>query len=1095
MSTKPVKPSKITVPVPPGHVVASSSKLLPAIQRLHSTIEIEQVYSALQDLSQSLFHAKGFWILDCSANGYPLYRSSPGTPVATPQVLAAIATAATKAISTQQCQASSAAHQYLIAPFETRNNSGVLVLVSSDAMAPDVLADFSVFAAAAVVAVRNAELHALTHTRNNELQQLLRVCSELGSTANVERFMENFVVRAAGFLGFARSFLALAENGKCQVRYGADSNQGRHMKVELTTGITLNILQNKRSYRTENALTDPGADVEGVKMFDVRQYLGVPIYTSGQAAFGVLALLDKADGSPISDEDVERAESLAAAAAVALQSAQMLHEAEVHRQQAESLVALSLDLNGSVGLPNLIRNFVQRAMELTHSRAAALALARGMTMETVLLHDLRLDVSREHQNLLSTFLHDFAESHTDTVISSDAGLLLGGTLQRAFKWEWVTIVRLCGSGGELLGILVLADHRADGYSLDRKLLQAFTSHAAVALENSRLFSRIAQSSKQWAEIFDSLADYIVVHDDEHRVMRVNRPMAEYIGVRPQELIGIHMRHLLSKGGLSGKQPCQFCLPKSTEDEGALLSIADRTYVVSTSRVHGALNEGLQTIHVLRDVTDTREAERRYHELFETIQEGAYFSTPEGRFQEVNDALVRMLGYASREELLAIDIPTQMYTTRDQRDYFCKATDAGVMRNKEVTLRRKDGSVVYGVENAVAVRHANGDVIQYRGLIFDITETKRFQAQLQRERDFNHQILNNTQSMILVADTAGLISYANRRSYEAGSFAETELVGNRIANIIAASDRVEWDAAFDAALQGDLVDNLEVQVMRGNGSLGKFAVNMSPMRGEQESVNSIVVLMTDITDLSTIQAKLMNTEKLAAVGQLVSGVAHEVNNPLTAIMGFSDLMLENPELPESVHKDLMVIVQEAQRTKEIVQNLLSFARQMPPQRKPVDINAVLRRTIALRSYDFSSHGVDVLDKFDPTLPEVVGDSHQLQQVFLNILNNAYDAVRDTERRGRIEIETTAAENSIEVRFRDNGPGIASPEKIFDPFFTTKEVGKGTGLGLSICYGIVRQHHGDITCYNNTDNAGATFCVRLPVTVKEPAGTMSAAGGRP
>jgi two-component system NtrC family sensor kinase len=264
-----------------------------------------------------------------------------------------------------------------------------------------------------------------------------------------------------------------------------------------------------------------------------------------------------------------------------------------------------------------------------------------------------------------------------------------------------------------------------------------------------------------------------------------------------------------------------------------------------------------------------------------------------------------------------------------------------------------------------------------------------------------------------------------------------------------------------------------------------------MRDEQSHVISLVVVMTDVTDAASLQSKLMHAEKMAAVGQLVSGVAHEVNNPLTAILGFADLLMENPELPESARKDMRVILQEAQRTKQIVQNLLSFARQMPPQRKALQLNPILRRTVQLRSYDFQSHGVEVVEHLDQELPSVVGDSHQLQQVFLNILNNAYDAVGETGRAARIEIATRRAGNSVEISFRDNGPGISHPDRIFDPFFTTKEVGKGTGLGLSICYGIVHEHGGEILCQNNSGGPGATFVVRLPAT-PETASLGAAAG---
>jgi two-component system NtrC family sensor kinase len=252
-----------------------------------------------------------------------------------------------------------------------------------------------------------------------------------------------------------------------------------------------------------------------------------------------------------------------------------------------------------------------------------------------------------------------------------------------------------------------------------------------------------------------------------------------------------------------------------------------------------------------------------------------------------------------------------------------------------------------------------------------------------------------------------------------------------------------------------------------------------MRDESGAVDSVVVVMTDITDAAMLQAKLMHAEKMAAVGQLVSGVAHEVNNPLTAILGFSDLLLEQPDLPEPVRKDLRVIMQEAQRTKQIVQNLLSFARQMPPQRSAVQLNDIVRRTLALRNYDFSSHGVQIVERLEASLPPVVGDFYQLQQVFLNILNNAYDAVQESGRPGRIEVTTAVAPDGyVEVTFRDNGGGIQYPDKIFDPFFTTKEVGKGTGLGLSICYGILHEHGGEITCRNHPDS-GAVFTVRLPI----------------
>jgi len=339
----------------------------------------------------------------------------------------------------------------------------------------------------------------------------------------------------------------------------------------------------------------------------------------------------------------------------------------------------------------------------------------------------------------------------------------------------------------------------------------------------------------------------------------------------------------------------------------------------------------------------------------------------------------------------------------------------------------------------------------------------------------------------------LISYANRRCYEAG-YQEEELIGHRLVDWVDATHRGEFEGALETTAHGHQVENIELPVRRGDGSMGHFSISLSPMRDEQNAVNSVVVVMTDITDAALLQSKLAHSEKMATIGRLVSGVAHEVNNPLAAILGFTDLLLENPAVPDSAREDLKIILQETQRTKDIVQDLLSFARQRPVQRELVQINNVLRQTIKLRSYDFASHGVEVEEDFEPSLAFTLGDAQQLQQVFLNILNNAYDAVQESGQRGHIRISTKQRGESVEVAISDNGTGIVDPQRIFDPFYTTKQVGKGTGLGLSICYGIVRAHGGEIQCWNNGAAPGSTFLVRVPVATDAATNAVAKEAGR-
>jgi two-component system NtrC family sensor kinase len=675
---------------------------------------------------------------------------------------------------------------------------------------------------------------------------------------------------------------------------------------------------------------------------------------------------------------------------------------------------------------------------------------------------------------LNAALMDLMKASGETVLEGAAPDLLGGALAETLGWQQVLLVRMTGAEGEPLAVLCLADAAATG---NREMLRAMAGHAAVALENARLFSRIAQSNRQWAEVFDAIGDFLVVHDGRCNVLRVNRSLAEFVGTKPAELVGTTMQALLSAASGGSELPCLLCREKQSE---FILPLMDRTYLVSTCTLHAGRADGPQLVHILKDITDTQEAERRYRELFDNIQEGLFFSTPEGRFVEVNEALIRMLGYSSRDELLQMDIPTDLYAEPNGRARFRQAIEEqGSVRNWEEALRRKDGSILHTLQNAFAVRDSEERIVQYRGLLLDITDLKRFQAQLQRERDFNSKILENTQSMILVTDREGQISYANSRTFQATLYQPEHVLNHRITEFTVAKYRDAVAAGFASTASGQQVNNLELEFVRADGMTAHFSANLSPMRDEQGNIGSIVIVMTDVSEAMLLQAKLMNTEKLAAVGQLVSGVAHEVNNPLTAILGFSDLLLNDGALPDNARKDLRLIVQEAQRTKTIVQNLLSFARQVPPQREPVYLNSIIRRTVQLRSYDLANHGVEVIETLLEPLPTIIGDSHQLQQVCLNILNNAYDAVLETGRPPRIEIITSCTTNHLEIMFRDNGPGILYPERVFDPFFTTKDIGKGTGLGLSICYGIVRQHGGEIACHNNPDGSGATFIVRLPL----------------
>jgi PAS domain S-box-containing protein len=971
----------------------------------------------------------------------------------------------------------------IAAPFRTTSTQGAILVYprAEGAFTAEEKALVSAIAGFGAVAVAHAELYATAHAQAHELHQLLEISSELSSSGDLEQFLKAFVVRASDFLGYGRCFVAFYEDGEFRVRWGVEKGEPRRLESIFPEGLATRALMAKEVFWSDDVSKLAGANLEVIAQYHAKQLLAVPLLDTRGEVLGMFGVLDRIDGAGISQEDIRRARALAAPVAVVLEVARNLHQSEQHRHRAESLMELAREIDGLLRLPDFARRFVDRAVELTGARAGVFALFQEGRFETVALHpapDFALPrADRGIETRINQALTELIAKRDEAIVSGSAAELLGSEVAAELGWEDCSVVRLPGATGELAGMLCLSGPSSALASTNHDLLEALAGHAAMALENARLFTRIEQANRHWLEIFDAISDFIVVHDETHKVLRVNRSLADFIGIAPGELVGVNMRALLNLNSDLAPHSCPFCHSTGSDNDEFVHPLLDRTYLVSTSRVHGASSEGMQTIHVLKDISDRREAERRYRELFDNIQEGLFFSTPEGRFIEVNDAMVQMLGYSSREELLQVDIPTEIYFTLEQRQRHHEAMEAeGNLRNFELTLRRKDGSPIHVLINAFGMHDNRGRLLQIRGLMLDVTGLRASQFELSRERDFSGKIVNNTQSLILVADAAGLISYANRRWYEAG-YEQRELLGRPLLDLAAPGYVRALADALEVNLGGQPVDNLEVQITRGNGSAGQFSVNLSPMRDEQGRISSIVVVMTDITDSAVLRDKLVHAEKMAAVGQLVSGVAHEVNNPLTAILGFADLLLENPAVPESARKDLRVILQEAQRTKQIVQNLLSFARQMPPQRIAVQVNVILRRTIQLRSYDFTSHGVEIVEHLDEGLPEVMGDAHQLQQVFLNILNNAYDAVHESGRPPRIEIMTTKAGGSVEISFRDNGPGVSDPDKIFNPFFTTKEIGKGTGLGLSICYGIVKEHGGEILCHNNSSGEGATFIVRL------------------
>src|SRR5580692_12791274 len=499
-------------------------------------------------------------------------------------------------------------------------------------------------------------------------------------------------------------------------------------------------------------------------------------------------------------------------------------------QAADELMELAVDAAHSRNLPAFLERFAQRATRMLDARWGGVMVFRGRETD---LYQAQADAdasdlqAAQQAKLIRLGRETRADAET-LAVSFDPPLVSGGAEHKDGQFADVTFVPITASDEESLGCLCLIRRKGTPSPGEKHLLHALASHAALSLENFRRFSQLERSKRQWVEDIDAISDYIVVHDRAWNIVRTNRSLATHLGVPPVALVGEAMSSLRQIAETGSDLPCPFCRDTQRSREEYVAASAERIFLVSTSRTPSIADDDARTIHVLKDITDRREAERRYRELFDSIQEGLFFATPDGRFLDVNDAMVRMLGYGSREELLRADVSPHLYPAPEAREKFMRAlAERGVLRNYDETLRRKDGTLLHTLQNITAVRDANGKIVQIRGLMLDVTEQRTFQSQLQRERDFNQKILNTTQSMILVLDTAGLISYANRRAFESG-YREDELIGHRLVDWVEAAQREDFEAALETTAHGHQVENLELRVRRSDVSMGHFSISLSPM---------------------------------------------------------------------------------------------------------------------------------------------------------------------------------------------------------------------------------------------------------------------------
>jgi PAS domain S-box-containing protein len=480
----------------------------------------------------------------------------------------------------------------------------------------------------------------------------------------------------------------------------------------------------------------------------------------------------------------------------------------------------------------------------------------------------------------------------------------------------------------------------------------------------------------------------------------------------------------------------------------------------------------------RDITGEREKERRFTQLFETLQEGVYFSTPEGRLLDVNPALVHMLGYSGKEELLSLP-PSGLNVDAEQEPVLGRVgSQSGSTRTREIRVKRKDGSVAVCVDTSSGVTDA-GRIVRYQGTLVDVTEKRTMERQLRRQEEFRRHLLESFPDLILVLDLKGSFTFVSSRIRDLLGVGPELLLGKKIDEGEENSPELVTLYRSVANAQTSLATS-EYGARHKDGSWRTMLGTASPLLDTEGKPAGVIISVRDVTTEKKLEQQVIQSERLAAMGQMIGGFAHELNNPLTSILGMTELLQES-EISEATRKDLAKLQQQARRAAEIVQNLQYFARPPAPGRSPVNVGELIQRTLHLQAYPLRKSNITVDFLQEPSLPAVMADPNQLMQVFLNLILNADQAIRESRDKGTIRIRLGRTPDSVWVMLQDDGPGIA-PEvlpHIFDPFFTTKRPGRGTGLGLSICKTLLREHGGNIEA-TTAQGGGAVFTITLPVT---------------
>ncbi len=782
----------------------------------------------------------------------------------------------------------------------------------------------------------------------------------------------------------------------------------------------------------------------------------------------------------------------------ALEKQQLRLQSERRLNQISSLLGVTEDINSEFHMSQLLRQLVKRALDLTESECGSIALLQG---DKVVMREFW--DGQKWQDL-----HRSESTQVETLVGSAIEKKIGTFFTPLPCLRSYVSVPIVDRKGGFLGIIEVCNKRSEDSSHgdDTQLLEGLARTVAIAIENLRLNEslkvksiKIEELEQKYRALAQDFTDLIfVVQNNKFRF--VNTKASEIMLYSPEELYSFNVSDLIYppyrdifmrniKMQLRGEEVPSYELMLINKNGDAV--VLDVTSLLTE---YG----GMSAVQLIgRDVTGRKKADEEMLRLgaaVKSLNSAVTITDMNRNIIYINPAHKKVFGYDLGE--LVGKQNSILYPFDDPSGISNKIYEAVLMVGWEGERlgMRKNGEVFPVYEKTSVVKDKDGRQIAIVSVVEDISLRKRLEQALRESEERYRTLVETAKSAIISVDKEGRIILFNPAAEELFGYSIDEVKGKELTILIPERYRDLYRVGFKGYIETGFSDILgrtvEFLGLKKGGEEFPIQVSISACKISGNTVFTAIIF--DITERKNLQEQLIQSEKMAAVGQLISGVTHEINNPLTVVMGYAEVLLSEPNLDKGARKALQAIYDESNRCKKVVQNLLSFARKHSPEREYAYINEVLERTLSLKEYDLRKNKIEVIKNLETSLPALMVDPNQIQQVFLNLINNAEQAMAENDGKRQLVIESRVknGENRVnpegevvEILFRDNGPGISSKnlKKIFDPFFTTKPVGKGTGLGLSVSYGIIKEHGGEIYALSE-EGRGATFVIELPI-VKE------------